>query len=151
MTIESSSAQQTMGIGERLAALLGPGDVIALIGELGAGKTQLVRGIARGLNLDPSLVSSPTFVLVHVYEGDVSRRLVHVDAYRLTQQDDLEELGVDRYVDQRDILVIEWADRLGERAPPASIRIHLEHTGPGETSRLIRIESSSDRNLQFDG
>lgn len=119
MHLQSSSVAETAAIGEAIGQAAPAGAVVALIGELGAGKTQLVRGLAAGLGLDAGRVSSPTFVLMHEYESDAARlALVHIDAYRVQSLGDLESLGWGSDPDlRRDALVaIEWADRLGERA-----------------------------------
>lgn len=118
------SEDETVGVAKRLAAGLAAGDVLLLSGDLGAGKTAFVRGLAKGLGIDPAEVSSPTFTLVHEYRGG-RLTLYHVDLYRLDRAatDDLglEELGV------RDgILAIEWPERLTHRLPGArEIRIEI--------------------------
>lgn len=130
---------QTLELGRRLAALLRPGDVVALVGELGAGKTRFVRGVAAGLGIDPDRTHSPTYVLANVYENDRGLRLTHVDAYRLSGAGELEELGWDRLDDGESIVIVEWADRLGEAVAKDgnAIRVQIEHLGPEERSVSI--------------
>jgi tRNA threonylcarbamoyladenosine biosynthesis protein TsaE len=107
---ESNSEADTRAIAARLAAELQPGAVLLLSGDLGAGKTAFVRGLAEGLGIDPADVTSPTFTLVHEYrEGRLP--LVHVDLYRLDKAD-LDELGMDTELAERGVLAIEWAERL---------------------------------------
>lgn len=134
------SAHATQALAAGLAHVLRPGDVVMLEGDLGAGKTTFVHGVAAALGADLAQVSSPTYVLVHVYplRGSGSlRRLVHVDAYRLTSADDLEPLGWDQLFDPVTrhaapdaAAVVEWPDRLGDALPPptACAQVRLEHT-----------------------
>lgn len=134
----SLSEAQTHALGAELGAQLRPGDVVALRGELGAGKTRLVRGLAAGLGLDPAQVSSPTYVLAQVYRlglaGGVPARcaLVHVDAYRLRGEDDMDLVGWDRLADGSGVIAIEWPERLGEFLERQAVRLEvtLAHEGP---------------------
>src|SRR5215469_4858961 len=109
---ENEAATERLGL--NLAQSLPPPAVVALRGTLGAGKTRLVRAIARGLGIDPDLVTSPTFVLVHEYPGETP--LYHFDAYRLRGEDEFLQLGPDEYFhpggDMGGITVVEWADRV---------------------------------------
>jgi tRNA threonylcarbamoyladenosine biosynthesis protein TsaE len=148
--IISHSEAQTRRLAMRLAARLCRGDVIALTGPLGAGKTCFVRGLAEGLGLDPHEVSSPTFIMCQEYEppeGQGGALLVHVDGYRLTSDDELATIGWDEYLGARDaIIAVEWADRLGDALPEACIDIGMSHVD--EHSRRLRISapaSLSDR------
>ena len=108
--VETTGDEETEALGERLASRLAPGDLLALYGELGAGKTCLVRGIARGLGIDASNVASPSFTLINEYPGRVP--LVHVDGYRLDSAEAFEELGLTDYFEGEGILVIEWAEKV---------------------------------------
>ena len=132
---------QTVELGRKLAGVLRPGDVVALDGELGAGKTRFVRGMAQGLGIAPDRTHSPTYVLANVYEGAAGVRLVHVDAYRMAGAGDIEELGWDRLDDGASIVVVEWADRLGEALaePDRIIRVLIEHVGPEERRISLRL------------
>lgn len=129
MTITSDSLEMTHTLGRRIGAALHVGDVIALIGPLGAGKTALVRGIAAGAGVsDPREVNSPTFVIVNEYEADSGRtplRLYHIDTYRLRHGGDLEALGFDEML-SAGALLIEWADRVEDMLPPDRLTITLE-------------------------
>ncbi len=136
VVVESRSLEQTYALGAAVAALCGPGDVVALSGELGAGKTQFVRGMARGLGIDERRVSSPTFVIAHEYESaDGSRVLVHLDAYRLEGRDDLVSLGFadDEGGDLRvgAVMAIEWASRVAGALPVDRLEVTLEHLDDG--------------------
>lgn len=139
-SITSDSTEQTHAIGRALGQLAHPGDLIGLIGELGAGKTQLVRGIAEGLGISPAAVASPTFVVMHEYPNPTGGPLlVHIDAYRLTGPDDLETIGwePDGGEFARDaVVVVEWADRLGDAFENTGLLVKLEHVA-ANTRRLI--------------
>lgn len=126
--------------GRALAAALAPGTVVALRGELGAGKTTLVRGIASGLGVEPGAVSSPTFVLMHVHDDAAGApRLVHVDAWRIDDPAELAELGwEDLLADGRAVVAIEWPERVEAALPRPHVEIAIDH-GPGEGERTVRV------------
>jgi tRNA threonylcarbamoyladenosine biosynthesis protein TsaE len=127
----------TQAFGQRLGQRLWPGAVIALIGELGAGKTQLTRAIAQGLGItDSRAVTSPTFVLVQEYEARLP--IYHFDAYRLRTEAEFAELGADEYFESNGVCLVEWADRVPGCLPAEHLRITLSVTG--ETSRRATIE-----------
>lgn len=151
IAFESDSVDATLMLGRTLAAALDAGDVIALSGELGAGKTQLVRGIAAGLGADERSVSSPTFVLMAEYpiehapvgprtRVDPPTAIVHIDAYRMTGLSDLESIGFDGELFEGVVTLIEWADRIGDDLPADHLRIDIDHAG--DESRSIRIEAA---------
>lgn len=127
----SQSPAETEALGERLGERLQPGDVVLLTGDLGAGKTTFVRGVARGAG-SSAAVASPTFQLVRIYSGRV--QVAHVDLYRIEAATELADLGLDELADQGAV-VIEWGDRLGA---PGSALIDIEHL-EGER-RLIRTK-----------
>jgi len=119
---------ETLALGERLGRLLAPGDFVALIGELGAGKTHFVQGVARGLGIDPALpVTSPTYTLLHEYRGRIP--LYHFDLYRLGGVDDILELGFAEYFYGDGACLVEWAERLGNELPQEQLTIFLAHRG----------------------
>jgi tRNA threonylcarbamoyladenosine biosynthesis protein TsaE len=128
------SEAETAAVGSSLAQRLVPGSVVLLDGDLGAGKTALVRGLAEGLGIDPDTVSSPTFTLVQEYRGG-RLPLYHVDLYRL-QSVEVADLGLEEFVLDGGVLAIEWPDRLPE-AFPAAIAVRLEHTG--DDTRTIHL------------
>lgn len=148
--LHSKSYEQTMDIGHALGEMLKAGDVVALVGMLGAGKTQLVRGLARGLGMDTRLVSSPTYVLMCEYPpakaDDIP--LVHIDAYRLESLDDLESIGWCEELLADSITVIEWADRLGDELPSNLLRIELQHEE--DETRSLTVSSQGDFDERFD-
>ena len=127
---------ETLVLAEGLAAGLRGGEVVLLTGELGSGKTAFVRGLARGLGVDPDEVQSPTFVLLTSYPGRLT--LHHADLYRLSGTGDEVELGLDELPGVRGVLAVEWADRLQDEPWPRAVRVHLAHAG--EDRRTVRIE-----------
>jgi len=133
-TITTGSEEQTSAAGERFASRLKPGDVVLLYGDLGAGKTAFVRGLAKGLGASPDDVSSPTFTLIQEYSGPVS--LQHVDLYRL-KPSEIEGLGLDELTDGTAVVAIEWAERWNS-PPRDSWTVRLQHEG--EDRRRIVIE-----------
>jgi tRNA threonylcarbamoyladenosine biosynthesis protein TsaE len=127
----------TQALGRRLGQRLWPGAVVALVGELGAGKTQLVRALAEGLGIaDSRFVTSPTFVLVQEYAARLP--IYHFDAYRLRAEAEFADLGVHEYFESAGVCLIEWADRVPGCLPAEHLRIALSVTGP--TSRRAAIE-----------
>ena len=123
-----------MEAGVRLAGRIEPGSVVLLSGDLGAGKTVFVRGLAKGLGLDETAVSSPTFTLIQEYRGPVT--LYHVDLYRISSTE-ADELGLEELVSPRSIVAIEWAEKLA-RPMSGAIRVVIEDRG--ENTRAIAIE-----------
>ena len=141
LIFHTRSEDQTIALGATLARVLRPGDVLALDGDLGAGKTRLVRGIAEGLGLDPAQVSSPTYVVIHEYRAadKAQTPLFHVDAYRLTGPDDLDSLGWERVMDAFGIVVVEWAERIAAALAeePSVGRVRIQACG--ESERAITL------------
>jgi tRNA threonylcarbamoyladenosine biosynthesis protein TsaE len=131
----SHSEQDTAAIGREIGSTLAAGDVVLLYGDLGAGKTALVRGLAEGLGVPADEVSSPTFTLVQEYRGG-RLPLFHVDLYRLNDPREIDDLGLDEIAEEG-VLAIEWAEK-HPRPPRESVRVRIEHTG--ETERRIVIE-----------
>lgn len=133
----SRSPDQTLAIGRALVDLVCAGEVLALSGALGAGKTQFVKGLALGLGVaEDAPVVSPTFVIVREYAGRL--RLVHCDAYRLTSIEELLDLGLEEALqDGLSVVAIEWSDRFPEAFLAPTWRVEAEHAGP--TARILRI------------
>lgn len=132
--IVTANADETEAAGERLGRRLQPGAVVALTGELGAGKTCFVQGLVRGLGA-PVRATSPTFVLVNQYRGRVL--VHHVDAYRTDSMTELMDLGLLDLMGGDDVTLIEWADKLEPLLPPDAIRVHI--AGVGDEPRTITI------------
>ncbi len=127
----SRSSSSTVESGKQLGAHLGAGCVIGLVGELGAGKTCFIKGIAEGLNNTPeSEVTSPTFTILQEYPGPVP--LYHFDAYRLSGSHDLEAIGFEDYVGTDGVAVIEWADRIQDALPDEVIMVRIEWLSENE-------------------
>ena len=127
-------AAATERLGARLAAVLEPGSVIYLHGELGAGKTTLARGLLRGLG-HPGTVKSPTFTLVEPYQPE-SWRLFHWDLYRLADPEELEYLGLRDQIDGEAVLLIEWPERGRGELPAADLEVWLDYADEGRACRL---------------
>jgi len=129
------SAEETQALGEAIGATLGAGAVVACVGELGAGKTAFLQGLARGLGV-ASAVTSPTFVLVNVYRGRVP--VYHLDAYRTTSLAEVQDLGLEEMLDGEGVTLIEWADRILSLLPPRAIVVRIQ--GLGDEPRQIEVE-----------
>ena len=136
MTYTSDSVEQTESIAADLAARLTGGECIALHGDLGAGKTQFVRGLVRGLGGNPRSVSSPTFVLLNIY--DTGRLAVyHLDAYRVHAEEDFEGIGFSELLEQAGVVVVEWAGRVAGLLPAERIDVKIDALD--ERNRAITI------------
>ena len=151
VAVLSRGLDETLAIGRAVAGLCRAGDVVALGGELGAGKTQLVRGLAAGLGLDPGDVSSPTFVFVHEYEpadpdDPDALTLVHVDAYRVTGPDDLASVGFDLDDDafrRGCVVAVEWPARLGLPLD-RHLTLRIEHAAESPDARRLTAAAGYD-------
>jgi len=145
ITVETATYAETVRLGRLLAGMLRPGMVVALTGDLGAGKTTLVKGIAAGLlGIDEREVTSPTFTIMQEYSGAVP--LYHVDAYRLDSALDLEAVGFDDCVDGSGITVIEWADRISEALPDDALIVVIEQTGAQH--RRFRLQAATPQQVR---
>lgn len=140
--VETNSSAETVALGERLGRLLAPGDFIALVGDLGAGKTQFTKGIAAGLGVDPGTpVTSPTYTILNIYQGRLP--LYHFDLYRLEGGEEVEELGFEEYFSGSGVCVVEWAERMGEEPQGGVLTVTIDHAGP--EGRVVRFEARGDR------
>ena len=132
--IESKSAEQTFDIGFAVGQKAGEGDVFALSGELGAGKTCFTAGLARGLDVSEDYtITSPTFTLINEYPGRC--RLYHFDVYRLNRVDELDDLGYEEYVSGKGVVAIEWAEKITSALPPDTVMINFKYAD--ENRRII--------------
>jgi len=134
MEIVSTAPEQSFSFGRQLGQLLQEGSVLCLIGDLGAGKTLLVQGIAQGLGLNEE-ITSPTFTVMNVYEGTIP--VYHFDLYRLESPEQLVDIGFDEYTNAGGIAIIEWPDKFPGFMPDSYLRIELIKTG--DNDRLIKV------------
>ncbi len=135
-TYHAADEAATTALGSALAHVLPDGAVVALCGTLGAGKTRLVQAVAEASGVDRRDVVSPTFVLAHEYHG--RRPVYHLDAYRLRDEDEFQNLGPEEYFEGPGITLIEWADRVESCLPPERVEIHIEVTGTSSRRFEIR-------------
>ncbi len=136
-----SSPDETESFGYAMGQLLRGGDVLALIGELGAGKTALVRGIVAGLGVPAALVTSPTFSIVHEYQARLP--VIHIDLYRLQKLEDMDSIGLSDYLTDDVAVAIEWADRFPQLLPEDRLEVRLAHRT--RTTRRARVEARGSR------
>lgn len=141
----SYSVEQTRELGAQLGRILKAGDVIGLQGELGAGKTNLVQGLARGLDVTED-VNSPTFILANEYHTG-RLPLYHIDAYRVENASEAEGFGLDDYLYGDGVTVIEWAERVRAALPHDTLWVELEFLD--ETTRRLRIRAQGKRSIQL--
>ncbi len=133
---ETASEEETIALGRTLSRELPPRAVVLLIGNLGAGKTTLAKGIVEGLGAAlPEEVSSPTFTLIHEYGGSGTPKVYHVDLYRLEEERQVLGIGLDEILDGNAIVLLEWAERFPRILPARRIEIRIT-PGPGETRRI---------------
>lgn len=139
-TITTKSARETQQRGEDFAKRLKKGDIVGLVGELGAGKTCFIQGLARGLKVpEDCYVSSPTFTILKIYPGNVN--LYHFDFYRLSDPAEFDDLAFEDYVNEGGIVVIEWADKFLELLPKGIKVITFEVVGENERKITYEIQS----------
>ena len=124
LTFTSQSEQQTSELGERLGRALEPGTVIGLNGTLGSGKTRLTQGIGRGLDIADGAIVSPTYTLCVPHEGRLG--LLHLDAYRIADPGEVDELGLDELTENGVILIVEWSQRIQTLLPPIDLTVNIE-------------------------
>ena len=136
MQFLTTTPEQTEALGERLAAALHGGEIIAYRGELGAGKTAFTRGLARGVGCR-GRVTSPTFTIVNEYEGRIP--LFHFDMYRLDSADELFDIGWDDYLERGGVCAVEWSENVADAIPPDAVRVAIERAPGGDDCRRITI------------
>ena len=142
ISVVSHSPEETAGWGRKLGRLLEAGDVVALIGELGAGKTALAQGIARGLGVpQDTYIASPTFTLINEYRGRVP--LYHLDFYRIDHPSECVQLGLEDYLGGAGVALIEWADKIASLLPGDHLAIRLAHMD--DTTRRALLCATGDR------
>jgi tRNA threonylcarbamoyladenosine biosynthesis protein TsaE len=136
MEVCTRRAQDTFALAQRVGALLRPGDVVVLAGELGAGKTVFAQGVGAALGVGEPIVS-PTFTLVREYEGRL--RLVHVDVYRLDQVQEVLDLGLDELLYGDSVMLVEWGDAVTPWLPPSRLEVRIERLPPEEADDDVRV------------
>jgi len=144
-SFQCDSLEQTQRLGRRLGKAVQPGTVISLVGNLGAGKTQLTTAIATGLGINPDEVSSPTFMLIQEYQGRLP--LYHFDTYRLKDIHEFEDLGVDEYFFGDGVCLVEWGDRFQKLFPEDLLRIEIQILG--ETQRQFEMTANGPLSEQL--
>ena len=150
-TFRTENPEETQALGEKLGKTLKQGDVIALIGDLGTGKTCLTQGIARGVGTaQDEVVSSPSYILINEYNGEVP--IYHIDLYRLENSEEIAELGLSEYMEGDGICIIEWAERMADALPDTCIRIHITladaNASHGEEVSEPILYSPEDENIR---
>ena len=146
LKFNSHSPEQTQLLGSYLGKLAQKADVLLLTGELGTGKTCLVQGLARGLDVD-EYAFSPSFVILRSYHGRLP--LYHIDLYRLDSLDEIAGLGLDDYFYGDGVCVIEWAEKARQLLPPDSLLISLKYVGASHTRRSIQLKPQGHRYNQL--
>jgi tRNA threonylcarbamoyladenosine biosynthesis protein TsaE len=140
--VRCATEADTLALGERIGTRAEPGDLILLSGELGAGKTVLVRGIATGMGIDPGLVRSPTFVLHHVYRAG-TKVLHHLDLYRLGPRADIRLLDIEDMLQSGGVVIVEWGEHAQHEEGAASLTIDIDDDG----SRVISAGAGAPERL----
>jgi tRNA threonylcarbamoyladenosine biosynthesis protein TsaE len=140
--IQTKSAFETIRIGRSIGRHLRSGDVVALVGELGTGKTQFIKGLAAGAGVGrPTYISSPSFTLINEYPGRVP--FYHLDLFRLEQEKEAEDLGLEDYLQSGGIIAIEWADKIPSLLPEEMFLIYFAYTGTN--ARTLEITGKGKR------
>lgn len=137
----TNSPSDTARLAEAIAKTLSSGDVIAMFGGMGMGKTAFTKGLAKGLGINPDNVSSPTFALVHEYNGD--KTLYHFDMYRIESWDDLYSTGFFDYLESDGILAVEWSENIENALPENAVKLYFEK-GETDSQRIITVCGGGD-------
>ncbi len=140
-SVITTNQEQTWKIGEMLGARLAAGDTVCLYGDLGAGKTSFSYGIAQGLEVEEQYITSPTFTFVNEYQGRVP--FYHIDLYRLSDPDELHNIGFEEYLDSDGVTVIEWAERAEDELPAECLSVYLSYVN--DHSREIGFLAEGER------
>lgn len=135
----TNGEEETILLGVKIASSLKPGDVIALYGDLGSGKTRLAKGICEGLKVS-DLVNSPTFMLVNEYSSQIVGTVYHFDLYRMKTENEILDMGFKDYLNDYAVILIEWPEHIERQLPAKTIKIHLSHSAESESRRWIKIE-----------
>ncbi len=139
--IISKSPAETKEIGKKLGKTLNPGDVVGLIGNLGAGKTVMVKGVAEALGINEKNIISPSFTIIAEY--DTNPTLIHIDLYRIEKEDEFYDLGIESLMGKDNITVIEWAEKAKGYLPDDIIKVHINYLD--ENNREIILEGINEK------
>jgi tRNA threonylcarbamoyladenosine biosynthesis protein TsaE len=146
VVVQTKSASETIRLGRSIGRHLRPGDVVALVGELGTGKTQFIKGLAAGVGVGRSTyIASPSFTLINEYPGSVP--FYHLDLFRLQQEKEAEELGLEDYFQYKGIMAIEWADKIPSLLPKEMLLILFAYTGIN--TRTLEVTGKGIRYLNL--
>ena len=150
-TLKTENPEETQILGEKLGKTLKQGDVIALVGDLGAGKTCMTQGIARGVGIAPDeVVNSPSYILINEYNGAIP--IYHIDLYRLENSEEIAELGLSEYIEGNGICIIEWAERMADSLPDTCIKIHITladaNASHDDGVRESTLQNPEDENIR---
>lgn len=140
LNVISHSEFETAALAEKLAASFKSGDVIVLTGDLGAGKTVFVKGFAKGMGHNEDLVNSPSFTIINEYPGE--KPLYHFDLYRMSEQDELYEIGWDEYLNREGVIVVEWGEKAKNYLPSKYYQINFKFLNDNEREIDISLESN---------
>lgn len=138
--LTTGSAEETVGFGRKLSSKLGLGDIIALYGELGTGKTQVVKGICSALGVK-DVVNSPTFIIVNEYSSDKIPFIFHFDLYRMRTTQEVINIGFEDYLGRNGLILIEWPELIKNILPSSTKNIYLSYNGNNENSRIIKFDA----------
>jgi len=138
-SIITKNAEETQKFGSDFALKLKKGDVVALYGDLGSGKTQIVKGICSQFGIK-QVVNSPTFIIVNEYSSEKFPKIYHFDLYRMKSYDEVIGMGFDDYMINGDFILIEWPEHIESTLPEKTIKIHLAHSTENENYRYLRLE-----------
>ena len=142
LVLHTKSTSETIRIGKQIGSQLRPGDVVALVGELGTGKTHFIKGLASGTGVKKSrYITSPSFTLIHEYQGKIP--FYHIDLFRLKTEKEAEGLGLEEYFQGGGITAVEWADKIPTLLPEEMLCVHIRYTG--ENARSIEIIGKGKR------
>jgi tRNA threonylcarbamoyladenosine biosynthesis protein TsaE len=142
--VQSQSTSETIRIGKQIGSQLHPGDVVALVGELGTGKTHFIKGLASGAGVKRSrYITSPSFTLIHEYHGKIP--FYHIDLFRLKTEKEAEGLGLEEYIQGGGITAVEWADKIPTHLPQEMLWIKICHTGEHQRSIEIRPKGQATK------
>ncbi len=136
--VTTKNEEETISLGKKIASSLKPGDIIALFGDLGSGKTRLVKGICEELRVN-DMVNSPTFMIVNEYVSGDNVNIYHFDLYRMKTENEILAMGFMEYLNNSSIVLIEWPEHIERLLPEKTIKIHLSHSTESENYRWIKI------------